>query len=488
MNVFDQLPKDFFRILTGKNQGVFVEALMVLRDSFKLKELHLDREVLVVRIAERLSQRQMVLELEDEDAGPGSAFPEPDARFGSASTSGSDDGESATLAMARWILRRLQATGWVETEEKPKSFEIQVTLPPYVVAMLELLHGIMQEDTQSYRNHAFDTFSALKTVVAADAREHAFLAFDSALRKSEALDDALKVLLNNIRRYHRRLSDFATANEVLKEHFDGYETLVNERIFHPMVTRDSVLRFRQPVLTLLERILDDEALLAEMVLQGVAEKRLDDPERGLEDVRRGLLSIRDVFEDVDRIMQEIQAKNYGYTKAATDKMIYLVNQDRGVKEKTARILMMYPKLDEGERRLVSEGTRLFRQAWIDERSVLVRSGRKVRTAEAPLKLRPKEERGEEMSAFLRMADSKYGHRKVMDRMKAWFGEMDVIASEELAVEQEEDFILLLLGVLKAGEARVFYDAEFLEGTVEREGYRYPRVRFLRRKAGEGTGR
>jgi hypothetical protein len=87
-----------------------------------------------------------------------------------------------------------------------------------------------------------------------------------------------------------------------------------------------------------------------------------------------------------------------------------------------------------------------------------------------------------------MADSKYGHRKVVDRMKVWFGEMDVVASEDLTVDQDEDFILLLLGVLKAGEARVFYDAEFLGGTVERQGYRYPRVRFVRRKAREGTGK
>jgi len=470
VNVFDQIPKDFFRILTGRNQDVFVEALMVLRDSFKLKELHLDRDVLVVRIAERLSQLQLVLEQDEEDAPDDAA---------------SDEEESTSLATARRILRRLQATGWVETEEKPKSFEIQVTLPPYVVAMLELLNGILQEDTQSYRNHAFDTYSALRLVVAADAREHAFQAFDSALRKSEALNDALKVLLNNIRRYHRRLAEFATANEVLEEHFDGYEALVNERIFHPMVTRDSVLRFRQPVLTLLEGILDDEALLAEMVRQGVEEKRLDDPERGLEDVRRGLLSIRDVFEDVDRIMMEIQTKNFGYTKAATDKMIYLLNQDRGVKEKTARILMAYTRLDEENRRLVREGTQLFRQGWIDERSVFVRSGRKVRTAEAPLKLRPKPERGEEMSAFLRSADSKYGHRKVMDRMAAWFGTQNVVGSEDLEIAQDEDFVLLLLGALKAGESRVFYEAEFLGGMVEREGYRYPRVRFVRRRAEKG---
>lgn len=55
MKVFEILPAGFFRILTGKNREIYVEAFLVLRRSFK-QSMHIDKLDLQNQIAANLSE------------------------------------------------------------------------------------------------------------------------------------------------------------------------------------------------------------------------------------------------------------------------------------------------------------------------------------------------------------------------------------------------------------------------------------------------
>jgi len=479
MKVFDLIPSNFFRILTGKNQEIYVETLLVIYRAFK-QAFHIDRDELLVQLIDRFFDLGLILDLEADLEADCVSTTQISATPNTTSLVQAD--EARTLSgMAHAVLRRLVATGWIELETKPQSFSYQITLPPYTIDMLKFLDAVTQQDTQAYKNHAFATYSALRTIMDPESGEYLFTAFTSAFENCQLLMDALKLLLNNIKRFHRLLGDYVRTNDILKGHFEEYQILVNERIFHPMVTRDSVLRFRQPVVSLISQILEDDSRLQAMASQAVQEKRFADTASALGVILTQLQEIADTFDGIDAIMTEIQNKNHSYTRASTDKLIYLLNQDRSVKEQLAGILMRYRHLPDGIRENLASNIVLFRQSFIDNQSVFARTNRRVRSSEPPLQVAPILQSEHDLTDFLRSTSNRYSHEHVLAYIRDSFGERPVLNSEDLPVETAEQFVLLLLAVLKSGDRRLFYSVEFLDGFVETSAYRFPRMRFIRRK-------
>lgn len=476
MKVFDVIPGQFFRILTGKNRNVYVEILLSLRKAFK-NELYLDKEGLINIFAECLGDLMIPIDIEAE----------LEEALSDLSDINIEGPQSITWpSMAHLVLRRLRDTNWIEIEYKQRSYDEIVTIPPYSVSMIEFLHSITQENTQSYKSYAFNTYSSLKTVLSDDSEDYLFTALESAYTNCNLLRDSLKVLLNNIRRYHQILNNSAAANDILKNHFEGYQVLVNERIFHPLVTRDSVLRFKVPIMTMIDKIRSNEELRKRIVALGIKERQYNDPESGMEELSQKLYEIYDTFEGIDRLMQEIQNKNTAYTKASIDKMIYLLNYDQSVKTKLADILMKYSDLEEDKKEVISSSVKLFKQSYVDEKSLYCRSNKKIRSFEPPekIKITKIEHPENELSDFLKSVKSLYSQQQVAEYMEKEFGSRRVLNSRELDIKDDRSFVLMLLAAMKSGEKRTFYDVEFLEGYIENEGYRYPNMRFIRK--GEGN--
>jgi len=55
-----------------------------------------------------------------------------------------------------------------------------------------------------------------------------------------------------------------------------------------------------------------------------------------------------------------------------------------------------------------------------------------------------------------------------------------ITSENITIDEDSDFILLLLAVLRANDPEVTYSVELANGTMERNGYRIPHM-MIRKK-------
>lgn len=479
MKVFDLIPKHFFRVLTGRNQEIYVEALLVIHRAFK-QAFHIDRDTLIIQLIDRFSELGLTLDIAADLTADLDDERCLDSANGAESNAAPDDTRTFS-GMAHAVLRRLTATGWIELETKPQSFSYQITLPPYTIDMLKFLDAVTQQDTQAYKNYAFATYSALRTIIDPESHEYLFTAFSSAYENCQLLLDALKLLLNNIKRFHRLLGDYVRTNDILKGHFEEYQVLVNERIFHPMVTRDSVLRFRQPVVNLVNQILDDDALLQAMASQAVQEKRYDDPANALGAILPQLQEIADTFDGIDAIMTEIQNKNHSYTRASTDKLIYLLNQDRSIKEQLASIIMRYRHLPAGVHQALADQLTLFRQAFVDTQSIYARTNRRIRSTEPPIQVEPVDQSATDLTDFLRSTNNRYSHERVLAFIRDCFGDRPIVNSEDIPIETADQFVLLILSVLKSGDRRLFYTVEFLDGMVENAAYRYPRMRFVRRK-------
>lgn len=494
MRVFDVVPNGFFSLLTSRNRDIYVEMLLVIREDFK-RSIHIERSSLLALLADRISELEDSscvhdqLADDDVDFSLSESYQMTDS-FASTTLHGLRTHETVqeqeldkitSSGMARVILRRLIATGWLETEQRIGSFELLITIPQYSIEMMEWLYKITQEDNCAYKNYAFGAYSSLKTLFEEESREYWFTALMNARESSQQLVDALKMLLNNIRRYHRNLGDYASANLVLREHFDEYQQLVNERIFHPLVTRDAVQRFRQQILQMISEIQINEDKLDVLCSQGMKESYYPTRDEAYEKVGEILVSIFDVFDVVGDLMTDIQNKNNAYTKASVDKLVYLLNKDRSNKEHIAHILMRYASIPQEGKEQLNDCVRLTSVKILDEKSLFERGKQKVRSTQDPIKIVRAPKSKMELSDFLDEYKSHYTYKGTMEYVRQLFADRDSILSTDFPFESEEAFVFMLMSVVYASEKSAFYQIEFLPESVETGAYHYPKIRYVRKR-------
>ena len=127
MNLFEAIPANLFSIFNSKNREIYVNTLFALRQSFK-QELSIEKENLIHQLANTLHQDLLNLDLEDDEE-----------------LNGKKIGRDA-LTLARFIVKRLAETGWIEFEYGvDTSFKEYITLSPYSIKIINTLYAIALE-------------------------------------------------------------------------------------------------------------------------------------------------------------------------------------------------------------------------------------------------------------------------------------------------------------------------------------------------------
>jgi hypothetical protein len=471
--LFEILPNNLFSILVSKNKGIYVEALMALRKAFK-QEMAISKADLVSMLIANLDEMMMEMDFAAEaDDGEGDSPAE-------------EKGGPGLSAAAHFILRRLRETGWIDVEYQVDSFEEYITLPDYAVKLLNLLYSFTDESVREYNSYVYSAYSDLK-LADQERDEYTYTALTSAYEKTVQLVDELKTLHNNIRRYHQSLNEYATVNDVLKGHFDEYSSLVIDRFYHPLKTLDSVPRFKTPVLNILGGWLADHSLRERMSEQAMLRGKYKTREEAGEDIILKIGEIMDIYERLDEMLEEIDRKNSAYTRASIEKMRYLLNSDRSIKGKIVELLTRTASSPAGRQSVLLERmagiVQAYRQGYLDEKSLYLRAAGNRAADDTPLQARPVEEDAGEHSLveFMDRARKSFSHARVMAFMQELLAGLEVVNSTEIPLRDDESFILLLLAALKGNDKQVFYQVEFLEGYHDNNGYRIPKMRFVRKE-------
>jgi hypothetical protein len=453
--------------LTSKNKSFYVEALFVIRQAFK-QEMTINKSDLVSMLISSLDEGLLDIDMEAEKE-----------EF--ESDENSEKGEKSLSSTAHYILRRLAETGWIETEYQINSFEEGITLPDYTVNLLNLLYSFTDQTISEYNSYVYSTYSALRTADS-DRDDFMYNALLTAYENTTKLIDELKTLHNNIRRYHQALNDYVSANDVLKGHFDEYKELIMDRIYHPLKTLDSVPRFKAPIIKILSDWLSNYDLKQKIAAQAVQRGKYDTTDEAMDGIIIIMGEISDMYEGMDNMLEEIDRKNSAYTRASIEKMQYLLNIDRSIKGKLVDILSTKTAEEKLWVDTMVEGVNLYKQSYLGEKSLYMRANSSKRKDARPLKLEDMDrDAGENaIKDFVENARKLYSHRKVVLFMENMMAGKQIVNSQDIAINSDEDFVLLILAALKNGEKRLFYQVEFDEGYIYCGRYRIPRMRFVRK--------
>lgn len=446
MDLFDIIPDNFFSPLASTNKRTYLKALFVLHRQFKF-DWRIKKEELVYVLADALSS---------------------DASYFSFNEEGEDEDRSYS-GFAHILLRKLEASGWIEYEYGEADFDQYVIIPEYGVLVLETLQAIMANDSVEYNSYVYSTYSSLK--MADESGSDYYHALITAHSSTHELLMKLKILLNNIKRFQRRLSDHKAVQALVREHFEDFKAGVSDKIYHPLKTFDSVPRFKTPILNILNRWILEDTIIDQIHQDGLRRGRFESD--GFAVVLSMMTEVIDIYEKINDLLTVIDGKYTAYTRAAVERIEYMLNVDGTTRSRLVQVLQKIPK-DRSEGYEVALSPVLN----LTEESLYSRKKQGPRAPAETLSLADGMDEmtlASEITGMQLMMDSAYSNQRVQAYIEGLLAKQNVLSARDVALESDEDYIRLILGSLQHDDRRSTYTLTYDRGKVLKGWYHIPNL-------------
>lgn len=459
MNLFEKIPENFFSILVSKNKNLYIQALFVLREAFK-QEMLISKENLIARLINNLEEEfQNVDFSEEEDTD--------------------DLKENNSSSKAYFLLRKLKLTGWIEIEMQRDSFEEYINQPDYSIQFVNLLYSIVNEEKTEYNSYVFSTYSSLK--IAKLEPDKTYEAIVVAYSNTVKLLDELKTLYNSLGRYHKRMCNKDSINEIVKEHFLDYKQYSDEMIY-PLITRDSIPRYKGPIKEMLKEILLNDELIEKIINDEIAKKRYETKEEAYNDILQKIRKVLEIYEKLDDTMQTIEDKNNDYVRASVQRINYLLTSDKELKGKLIKILK-----NSNQEKIVQqmqEQANLTKQQYLSDDSLFLRIKQDdKKQGKQPAITKIELSNKEALEEFDNSIKKQYSNQKIEEYMQKQMNGRLYIDSSEMKLENTEDLILLILATIRADKSnKMSYSYKDNSQIIENNGYKIPNIRFIKKVA------
>lgn len=459
MNLFEKIPENFFSILVSKNKDLYIQALFVLREAFK-QEMIISKDNLISRLINSLETEFAQADFEEDMDGIEVLK------------------ENNISAKAYFLLRKLKWAGWIEIEIQRDSFEEYINQPDYSIKIVNLLYAIASEEKTEYNSYVFSTYSSLK--IAKLEPDKTYEAIVVAYNNTINLLDELKTLYNSLGRYHKKMCNKETVNEIVKEHFLDYKAYSDEMIY-PLITRDSIPRYKGPIKEMLKDILSNQTVLQQIAVDQVTKKRYPDKEQAQTDILTKIRTVLEIYEKLDITMEQIENKNNDYVRASVQRINYLLTSDKELKGKLIKIIknMEKPALAE----TIKQETNLIKGQYLCDNSLYIRTkqnNKKQENPEAIVKIDLNNKQA--MEDLSKTIEKQYSNKQIEAYMEKQFKGRPYIDSKEIELVTTEDLILLILATIRADNSKkMSYEVQDSKEQVENNGYRIPNLRFKKRK-------
>ena len=477
MNLFSKIPDNFFSILSSRNKNIYGLALVTLYDALILYHNRIRKSDYLDLLRSRGEQDIASLVIEEDDFDEDSPIIY----------------EPTLSAKANLIVRRLVDTGWIVIDTNLQTGCEYILLPSYSISMLKLVYDFMTDNESKYISYVHSTYADLQ-LEDENQSEFMYRTLVNAYNKTRDLELEVTKLDHSIRVFHKQLSNIFSPNEVLTQHFDIAREDVVDPIYHPLKTNDSIILYNGPISNILKRWLLNEEVRNKLVSQALyLNHSLKDKLEAEKDIVKKINYIQDTYSKLAIEMDEIDKAQSQYTKATTEKVIYLNNSDKTIKGKLETIFLSLAKVINGEDkgsvypsivRDINNSIILYQQGYIDDDSLTKPFRKNARSEGEPMQLDDFNHEVNEglMQSLLDIMDQ-YSDEKIMDFMANAFKDNKEIDVKIIPVKSVEDFIMVILGTVKSDSRYSFYNyvrPENVEQIVKEEKYEMPNYSYVKK--------
>lgn len=468
MELFDVIPASLFSVLTSKNREIYAAALLSMRKSFA-DDVMLDKEVLVAHLANSLQSNILDIDINAEEGY-------------------SEENSKDTISMARFLVRRFKETGWVDTEyARGSRLQEYVTLPPYSIKMLDLLYNLTNEEVAEYDAFMYSMYSALDKADD-EYKDYRFIAITSVYEKIQKFESTLKGLFNDLKRHYTRMGHLKTVNQMLSEHFDSYQKDVIKQIYLPLKTKDSISRFKGPIINILSRWLRSPDIMESIVTQAAFQKRFNDREEARDEIISKINFITDKLISLQSLLNSIDERNNEYVQTVTEKISYLLKSDKSIKGKLTKIVEQFAK----ERfnnsfeslELLQEILNLRSSSTLSDASLFNRAKAERDFGSGEILELPdidEETTNVLVSDFVDSIRDEYSTSNIVKYMHEQMDEIDRLSTKDMRIDSLHALIMLMYAFIRGFDERIFYRLELRDGNIINHHYSVPDLDFVRKR-------
>ena len=317
MELFKIIPDNFFSLLSSKNKAVYAGCII---EAFKIYEegsiLGIDKKLVVEVLTDYLEgEAEELVDMEVSE----------------------DENKPSSRDKANFILRRMEECGWIDIDVTNDYVEI-LNFRDYAITFVEALLQIepqfdeyFESNQKEYRGYIYTVYSLLTNPMNI---EYGVL-MEQVYRNT-------KMFIRELRKLDSRLKDYIKSIVERTEIKDLMDSLINYKVelvdkaYQRLKTSDNVNKYRLEIVNRLDEFLDDPMIMEQIAT--AYRNRYGNYDDAYRRANRDINEIIDIFNALDDMITEIDAKNKTYINSTIGKIEFLLKDDSNIPGKINTIL------------------------------------------------------------------------------------------------------------------------------------------------------
>lgn len=351
-NIFQCLPSDFFKPLTGKYRNEYADCIQLIFNTFKPEISYgVNREIVIAVLEDYFSNDDSEMFFEE------SLIIAKDAR-----------------GKANEIVRQLKESGWLEYDQV-ENHQINLVLYEYAIPIIESFNKIIKDEETEYQGIISQIYSTLLNTELYNKPYE--LIFKGVYENTERLVSELKKLNASIKRHMENQTNEMGAAQVL-EHFFLYHKNIGSKAYLRMKTSENVYYFRSEIIEKLNEIMSSQKIMDAAVKGFMELESVEDGEIAYDSLLQMILEIKSAFNRLNEIIEEIDKKHAKYMRNAVMRAKFLLSTGNNMEGKLLKILNVLVDEMNGQGNVnlyentaedVLEMFRLYPQKYMDSESL-----------------------------------------------------------------------------------------------------------------------
>ena len=317
MELFKIIPDNFFSLLSSKNKAVYAGCIV---EAFKIYEegsiLGIDKKIVVEVLTDYLDKEmEEIVDLELN----------------------SDGEKPSSRDKANFILRRMEECGWIDIDVSNDYVEI-LNFRDYAITVVEALLQIEPQiddyvdgNQKEYRGYIYTIYSLLTNPMNI---EYGVL-MEQVYRNTKLFIRELRKLDSRLKDYIKSIIDQTEIKDLMESLID-YKVELVDKAYHRLKTSDNVNKYRLEIVNKLDSFLAEPMIMEQIA--NAYRARYGNYDDAYRRASRDLNEMIDIFNSLDEMITEIDAKNKTYINSTIGKIEFLLKDDNNIPGKINVIL------------------------------------------------------------------------------------------------------------------------------------------------------
>ena len=445
-----EIPDTFWSLFRSVNREIYIESLLCINQEYEYSNYFLTREVCLQILNDMNTQKRIRLEREESET-------ELDLL------------ETTSSRILNWLVK----TGWLKKIEDYTSLTTNIVIPDYAAIFIEAFEKLSSqelEETDLYIQNVYATLYSFQNNPKVNLNM-----LRTALVNTKKLNKALQDMLHNMDKFFERLLDKKTYGELLREHLDGYVEEVVRKKYHILKTSDNFYIYKTDIKECLRQMRDDEEWI-----EKIRERARATGDTG-EDVLELLDMIERGFDDIEHRISNMDKEHSKYVRATVTRLNYLLSGESDTKGLVIQLLNRMSEDDYEEViQKTGEKMNLSLVEILSEKSLYKRRKNRKDFVSQMAQEEEVDDLDREDVLRLNRIKRRFSKKQIEEFIEEHI-EKDVLDTEKLSLTSEDDFEKLILAYDLSTRKNSKYKAlEEDAETIEKNGYRYPALKFVRR--------